>query len=163
MNFLFVAISVSIMTQYEYEPTPDLPIPPLPAVEVFTQPLGPPAVESNTPISVGCFAAPGECVNDGLYGPRFCIKPLRFGSLSRARVGHDQPRFCIKPTGDLIQHRPLPELGSYYYFRPYNTSQLIKQRGSAASFGGDSRMPYSNAVFRQVYETVEPQFLLRKN
>ena len=63
----------------------------------------------------------------------------------------------------MIQHQSPPGVGTYYYFRPYNTSHLIKQRTAAASFGVDSRMPYSNAVFRQVYETVEPQFLLRKN
>ena len=139
MNSLFVAISVGILAQYEQ--TIDLPIPPLPSTQVSTRPLGQPVVENNTPISGGCYAAPGRCANAGYY----------------------RHRYCIKSTGDLIQHQSPPGSGSDYYFRPYNTSQLIKQRASAVSFGGDSRMPYSNSVFRQVYETVEPQFLLRKN
>lgn len=139
MNSLFVAISVGILAQAPYEPTIDLPIPPLPAAS--TRPLGQPVVENNTPISGGCYATPGACVNVGYY----------------------RNWYCIKPTGDLIQHQSPPGSGSYYYYRPYNTSQLIKQRASAVSSGNDSRMPYSNSVFRQVYETVEPQFLLRKN
>lgn len=141
MNSLFVVISVGIMAQAQYEPTIDLPIPPLPTAEVSTRPLGQPVVKNDTPISGGCYAAPGGCANAGYY---------RYW-------------YCIKPTGDLIQHQSLPGSGSYYYFRPYNTSQLIKQRASAVSSGTDSRMPYSNSVFRQVYETVEPQFLLRMN
>ena len=141
MNSLFVAISVGILAQAPYEPTIDLPIPPLPTAEVSTRPLGQPVMENNTPISGGCYAAPGGCANAGYY----------------------RHWFCIKPSGDLMQHQSPPGPGSDYYFRPYNTAQLIKQRASAASFGVDSRMPYSNAVFRQVYETVEPQFLLRKN
>ncbi len=139
MNSLFVAISVGILAQYEA--TIDLPIPPLPAAEISTRPIGQPVVENNTPVSGGCYVTPGACANAGYY----------------------RHWYCIKPSGDLIQHQSPSGLGSYYYFRPYNTSQLIKQRASAVSFGGDSRMPYSNSVFRQVYETVEPQFLLRKN
>ena len=161
MNSLFVAISVGILAQYEQ--TIDLPIPPLPTAEVQTRPLGQPVAGNGTSVSEGCFATPWECVSDDPYGHQFCIKPIRYGSLSRARAGHDRPQLCIKPTGDMIQHQSPPGVGSYYYFRPYNTSQLIKQRTSAVSSGVDSRMPYSNAVFRQVYETVEPQFLLRKN
>lgn len=139
MNSLFVAISVGILAQYEQ--TIDLPIPPIPTAEVSNRPLGQPAAENNTPISGGCYATPGACANAGYY--RNC--------------------YFIKPSGDLIQHQSPSGSGSYYYFRPYNTSQLVKQRAASASFGVDSRMPYSNSVFRKVYETVEPQFLLRKN
>ncbi len=161
MNSLFVAISVGILAQYEQ--TIDLPIPPHPAAEVSTRPLGQTVAGNGTPVPQGCFAVPSECRNDAPVGHPSCIQPIRFGSLSRTRAGHDRPQLCIKPTGDLIQHQSPPGPGSYYYFRPYNTSQFIKQRASAVSAGVDSRMPYSNSVFRQVYETVEPQFLLRKN
>ena len=161
MNSLFVAISVGILAQYEQ--TFDLPIPPLPAAEVSTRPLGQPVTGNGTTGSEDCFATTEECWNVSPNGQPSCLKPIRYGSLSRARAGHDRPLLCIKPTGDLIQHQSPPGPGSYYYFRPYNTSQLIKQRASAVSSGADSRMPYSNSVFRQVYETVEPQFLLRKN
>ncbi len=163
MNSLFVAISVGILAQAQSELTIDLPIPPLPPAEVSPRPLGQPVMESNTPITGGCYAPPGACAIDDPYGRQFCIKPIRFGELSPARAGHDRQKLCIEPTGDLIQHQSPPGPGSYYYFRPYNTSQLIKQRAASASFGADTRMPYSNSVFRQVYETVEPQFLLRKN
>lgn len=139
MNSLFVALSVGFLAQYEQ--TLDLPIPPRPAAEVSARPLGQPEMGNNIPNSIGCYAVPGGCATAGYYR-HWC---------------------CIKPSGDLMQHQSPSASGSYYYFRPYNTSQLIKQRGSAVSTGINSRMPYSNSVFRQVYESVEPQFLLRKN
>ncbi len=161
MNSLFAAVCVGILAQYE--PAIDLPIPPVPTSDVFAQPFCPRVVEVSPPTPEGCFATPGRCPNDEISEPQFCIKPIRIGAFLRGRAGHERPQFCIEPKGDLMQHHSPTSHGGYYYFRPYNSSHLPKQRSAATSFGVDSRTPYSNSVFRQVYETVEPRFRPRKN
>jgi hypothetical protein len=49
------------------------------------------------------------------------------------------------------QHHPyFPSLHGYYYFRPYNYSQIAQQQAFVAGYGGDPRNPFANEVFKRV-------------
>ena len=46
---------------------------------------------------------------------------------------------------------------TYYYFRPYNMLHIPNQQAHAVSNGADPQMPYSNAVFADVYAELEAE------
>jgi hypothetical protein len=66
---------------------------------------------------------------------------------------------CVKPIGDMYQHYPYtahPKF--YYYFRPYNHMHVRELAARAESIGAHPKAPFSNALFQDVYETVEARF-----
>ena len=57
---------------------------------------------------------------------------------------------------NMFQHTPyLATPKTYYYFRPYNFMHVRYQQGQAQIWGADPGMPYSNAVFQDVYKQIE--------
>ncbi len=44
-----------------------------------------------------------------------------------------------------------PAMHGYYYFRPYHHRHLLDQQALVTGWGGDSRHPYANKIFQQVY------------
>ncbi len=51
-----------------------------------------------------------------------------------------------------IQHYDYyPAMHGYYYFLPYNASNVPRQQAFSARSGGDPRAPYANGVFQTVY------------
>jgi hypothetical protein len=64
--------------------------------------------------------------------------------------GH--PLSC-RSTCDMPPHTPyLPELHGYYYFRPYNYTHVAEHQAFVKGFGADPRNPYSDGIFKKVYE-----------
>ncbi len=62
------------------------------------------------------------------------------------------------PPGNMHQHLPYyAEPKMYYYFRPYNYRHIPMQQGEALSFGASPGLPYSNAMFQQVYAELPPE------
>jgi len=58
----------------------------------------------------------------------------------------------IDSTCDMQPHCPyFPANHGYYYFRPYHHSHIAAHQASVASWGGDRRNPYSNAIFSRIY------------
>ena len=57
---------------------------------------------------------------------------------------------------NMYQHAPyLATPKTYYYFRPYNFMHVRTQQVQAQLWGADPGMPYSNAVFQDVYKQIE--------
>ncbi len=46
----------------------------------------------------------------------------------------------------------------YYYLRPYNYPQVREKAAQAQTLGANPKLPYSNALFKEVYLAVEAQF-----
>ena len=56
---------------------------------------------------------------------------------------------------NMYQHMPyLAAPKTYYYFRPYTYMQVQTQQAQAQLWGADPGMPYSNAVFQEVYKKI---------
>jgi hypothetical protein len=51
-----------------------------------------------------------------------------------------------------------PHHHGYYYFRPYNWMHIIEHQARIVGMGGDSRNPYSIAMFDAIYEDFEQRF-----
>lgn len=57
---------------------------------------------------------------------------------------------------NMYQHTPyLATPKTYYYFRPYNFMHVRTQQAQAQLWGAEPGMPYSNAVFQDVYKQIE--------
>lgn len=62
--------------------------------------------------------------------------------------------------GNMVPHTPYEAWPkTYYYFRPYNYMHVQQQQEQAIQWGADPGLPYSNAVFQQVYHTFEEESL----
>lgn len=63
---------------------------------------------------------------------------------------------CLHHCGDLI-----PNFGytawpkTYYYFRPYQHFHVPMQQRQALEWGAEPGLPYSNAIFQDVYKAIE--------
>lgn len=67
---------------------------------------------------------------------------------------------CIQPIGDLHQHYPYSSHPkTYYYFRPYQYSQVRELATQAETLGAHPKVPFSNALFQDAYQAVEAQFI----
>ena len=139
MNSVLLAITVGMLAQIDVPPSPMPDIPPSPMG--LSAPVAP-AVTGNAMSAIGRPSQEDCC----------------FAPASGMAIGN---RLWLKPTGDLTQHQYPTPLRTYYYFRPYSHTHLSVQKDKAVSYGANPRAPYSNAIFRQVYETVSPQFLPR--
>lgn len=95
------------------------------------------------PSSEGCgCACSDDCEGCEGCGDRSC----------RSRTLAD---YCRSPC-DMVQHYSyFPSLHGYYYFRPYNVSQLLQQRTLVTQWGGDPRNPYTDGIFDRVYEELK--------
>ena len=69
---------------------------------------------------------------------------------------HGLPR-PFKAPGNMYQRMPYHAEGAYYYFRPYNYTQIPVQQAEAVSFGASPGLPYANDMFEQVYRSFELQ------
>lgn len=59
-------------------------------------------------------------------------------------------------TGDMYPHYPYtPVYHGYYYFRPYNYSTILRQKGEVIALGGDPKAPYSHKMFIQIYDHID--------
>lgn len=47
---------------------------------------------------------------------------------------------------------------TYYYFRPYNYRHIATQIDDAQTWGADRKLPYSNAMFQEVYADLGMQW-----
>jgi hypothetical protein len=84
-------------------------------------------------LSGGC--ASGHCLRgDDGYG-------LGWRAHSTCDLGHDH-YFCSESHG-------------YYYFRPYNYNPIASHQDYARKWNIDTRNPYNNEVFQQIYREVE--------
>lgn len=62
-------------------------------------------------------------------------------------------------TGDMYPHYAyFPEHHGYYYFRPYNWMHVLEHQARIVGMGGDSRNPYSVAMFDVIYQDFEQRF-----
>jgi len=63
---------------------------------------------------------------------------------------------CLHHCGDMV-----PNFGyvaspkTYYYFRPYQYFHVPMQQRQALEWGADPGLPYSNAIFQDVYKAIE--------
>jgi len=61
-----------------------------------------------------------------------------------------------KTTGEMYPHYPYtPVYHGYYYFRPYNYSNILRQKGEVVALGGDPKAPYSHKMFIKIYEQID--------
>lgn len=61
-------------------------------------------------------------------------------------------RCCLHSTCNMHPHYPyMPCNYGYYYFRPYNWTNIAKHQNIAASWGLDPVNPYSRAMFENLY------------
>lgn len=83
-----------------------------------------------------------------------------YGSSPHGNLGFHHrfyPSACRSP-GNMPQHFPyVAEPKNYYYFRPYNWFHIPEQQREVTSYGGDTRHPYANDLFREVYEAIEAE------
>ena len=135
MSAILLAVSVGFLSQYE----------PAPNVVCASAPVATPA------ITAGDFVAPNS---------RPSPEPCCATSVTCLSAGKS---LWLKPPGDLIQHQSPSTFRTHYYFRPYSPSHISVQKEAAATYGTNPRIPYSNAVFRQVYESVESQVIPRRD
>ncbi len=58
----------------------------------------------------------------------------------------------------MVQHLPYDaHPKTYYYFRPYNASNILVQQQQAMEAGLNPNMPYSNAIFEDVFRKLDPK------
>ena len=61
-----------------------------------------------------------------------------------------------KTTGDMYPHYPYtPVYHGYYYFRPYNYQNILRQKGEIIALGGDPKAPYSHKMFERIYQQID--------
>jgi hypothetical protein len=61
-----------------------------------------------------------------------------------------------KTTGDMYPHYPYtPAYHGYYYFRPYNYTNILRQRGEIITLGGNPKAPYAHKMFDRIYEQID--------
>ncbi len=62
---------------------------------------------------------------------------------------------CVT-TGDMYPHYPYtPVYHGYYYFRPYNYTNILRQKAEVIALGGDPKAPYSHKMFIQIYDHID--------
>ena len=55
-------------------------------------------------------------------------------------------------TCDMPQHFPYPPVyHGYYYFRPYNYTNVLRDRTTVLQLQGDVNAPYWNGMFDEIY------------
>jgi len=63
---------------------------------------------------------------------------------------------CWKTTGDMYPHYPYPPAyHGYYYFRPYNYTNILRQKGEIIALGGNPKAPYAHKMFDRIYEQID--------
>lgn len=116
--------------------------PPIPADAGYAPALPPAAVAAPTPLP----AAPMPVVQNG-------AATLASYDVSGCEECNDCAGNGVCLGCSLPQHLPyMPTLHGYYYFRPYNAIQVVRHQEFVSRFGGDTRNPYSNAFFKQIYD-----------
>ena len=92
---------------------------------------------------------------EGIYGPRRCdgwMYPNGICGHKCVKDPHSWGNWWI-PPGNMIPHyHYFSAEHGYYYFQPYNVTRVAMQQAFATRYGGDARHPYSNEVFKRVYE-----------
>lgn len=71
--------------------------------------------------------------------------------------------FEVKRSGPQFfmgQHEPYVAPSTYYYFRPYNFAHVFPQQTVAGTWVTHPGRPYSNAIFKSVYQQIEPEALV---
>jgi hypothetical protein len=64
---------------------------------------------------------------------------------------------CCGNTCNMPQHLMYhPTNHGYYYFIPYNYRTVLQHKLAVTRYGGDSRNPYDNSMFQNIYEGLEP-------
>jgi hypothetical protein len=60
-----------------------------------------------------------------------------------------------KTPGNFVPHLPnCVSTRGYYYFRPYHVMHVYSQQELASRWGGDSRNPYDNSMFEEIYARI---------
>lgn len=111
-----------------------------------------------TPVSCAAAALPG-CGNT--YG-NSCNSYCGDGCCKQSccdRIKNSCAWHRAHSTGDMFPHFAYyPAYHGYYYFRPYNWMTVLQQQSLIMGMGGDSRNPYSVAMFDSIYEDFEQRF-----
>lgn len=67
-----------------------------------------------------------------------------------------RPWLDWRTTGDMYPHYAYtPVYHGYYYFRPYNYTNILRQKGEVVALGGDPKAPYSHKMFLRIYEQID--------
>lgn len=62
-------------------------------------------------------------------------------------------------TCDMYPHFPYPPMfHGYYYFRPYNYDNILRQQQVVSMWGGNPQQPYSIKMFDQYDQSFQPSF-----
>jgi hypothetical protein len=70
-----------------------------------------------------------------------------------------QRKALLCPHGNCGPHFPYEQQPkTYYYFRPYNYRHIAEHQDEAEAWGADRKMPYSNAIFQDVYADLAEQW-----
>lgn len=99
-----------------------------------------------------CSDACGSC--DGSSG---CPSRGGHGACVGRMLGFGCENGCCGNTCNMPQHLMYyPADHGYYYFIPYNYRTVLQQKLAVTRYGGDSRNPYDNTMFQNIYEGLEP-------
>lgn len=104
------------------------------------------AGDGNDCCQAGSNGGKGLCNIFGLFGSSDCD-----GCKLKKR-----PWWNWKTTGDMYPHYAYtPVYHGYYYFRPYNYINILRQKGEVVALGGDPKAPYSHKMFIPIYEHID--------
>lgn len=138
----------------------------------FVAPEPTPARQSATADQGDAFIE--EAAPDQAYAPDAPFTATAVGSANTTNAanavpesfgGTTQSNWCCDPCCDpcsgcarcagcrMPQHYAyFPPMHGYYYFRPYNASQVPTQQNFARMWGEDPANPYGNRIFQTVYD-----------
>ena len=136
---------------------------------VSTEPLPMPADagESCVAVAAGCDNASGcrgtsgceftpaaTCCESDCYRCCCCGNPCCYMPGIHYRKKNGKLVWCrVWTTGDMYQHYAYyPANHGYYYFRPYNYTNVLEHKATVASLGGEPNHPYSVAMFNPIYD-----------
>ncbi len=107
-------------------------------------------VSGSDVLAAGCNAT--SCEGDSCGGCDDCGGCCHCGPLCRYKA-------LLCPHGNCGPHFPYEQQPkTYYYFRPYNYRHIAEHQDEAEAWGADRKMPYSNAVFQEVYADLAEQW-----
>lgn len=113
-----------------------------------------------SPVSYECnYPASHECMSDGYCqsgsGNGYC--GMCGSSYCDGHCKLKKRCWCDwKTTGDMYPHYPYaPAYHGYYYFRPYNYTNILRQKGEIIALGGNPKAPYAHKMFDRIYEQID--------
>lgn len=95
----------------------------------------------------------GPCLDCGDCG-QGCWPGAPHGSGCLRGCRHCGHTCACYPPGDMVPHTPYITWKTYYYFRPYNFLHVAEHQQLSVAAGIDAALPYSQAVFQSVYESM---------